>query len=127
GRRGAAAACVGERARERAGVRARAALSPGPVAREQRSRGARGGQQGRIHARHARRARDALATARAERLPRERGHGRARLHLSSVKPAYIPNLLCIARMLLVPPLVWLIARGEYRAAPPPFIGGVGRR
>jgi cardiolipin synthase len=38
-----------------------------------------------------------------------------------VKPAYIPNLLCIARMLLVPPLVWLIARGEYRVALSLFI------
>jgi cardiolipin synthase len=33
-----------------------------------------------------------------------------------VKPEHIPNLLCIGRMLLVVPLVWLIAREEYRVA-----------
>jgi cardiolipin synthase len=33
-----------------------------------------------------------------------------------VKPAYIPNLLCVGRMLLVPPLVWLLAHEEYRLA-----------
>ena len=33
-----------------------------------------------------------------------------------MKPEYIPNLLCVARILLVAPLVWLIGRGEYRVA-----------
>jgi cardiolipin synthase (CMP-forming) len=33
-----------------------------------------------------------------------------------VKPEYIPNLLCVARMLLVPPLVWLLAHAQYRVA-----------
>jgi cardiolipin synthase len=33
-----------------------------------------------------------------------------------VKPEYIPNLLCVTRMLLVAPLVWLIGRGEYVVA-----------
>ena len=30
-----------------------------------------------------------------------------------MKPLYIPNLLCIGRMLLVPPLVWLLAHEQY--------------
>jgi len=33
-----------------------------------------------------------------------------------VKPEYIPNLLCVGRMLLVPPLVWLLAHEDYRLA-----------
>ena len=33
-----------------------------------------------------------------------------------MKPEYIPNLLCIGRMLLVPPLVWLLAHQDYRLA-----------
>lgn len=33
-----------------------------------------------------------------------------------MNPAYIPNLLCIGRMLLVPPLVWLLAHEAYRPA-----------
>jgi cardiolipin synthase (CMP-forming) len=33
-----------------------------------------------------------------------------------VKPEYIPNLLCVGRMLLVPPLVWLLAHAQYRVA-----------
>jgi cardiolipin synthase (CMP-forming) len=33
-----------------------------------------------------------------------------------VKREYIPNLLCVLRMLLVPPIVWLLAQAEYRIA-----------
>lgn len=33
-----------------------------------------------------------------------------------MKPLYIPNLLCIGRMLLVPPLVWLLAHEQYGVA-----------
>lgn len=33
-----------------------------------------------------------------------------------MKREYIPNLLCVLRMLLVPPIVWLLARSEYELA-----------
>jgi cardiolipin synthase len=33
-----------------------------------------------------------------------------------VKAEYIPNLLCIARILMVPPLVWLLAHEDYKVA-----------